>query len=102
MPSQLVSVGTIIAIIAGVIISYYYLYYMGAALRKSVRTRNDVDDGPEEHYNYNLIGAVISVILSVVSIAIYGFGAVFIYWGPIVAMLAAIAVAYSLREELLG
>jgi hypothetical protein len=102
MPSQLVSVGTTVAIIAGVIISYFYLYYMGAALRKSVRTRNDVDDGPEDHYSYNLIGAVISVILSIVSIAIYGFGAVFIYWGPIVAMLAAIAVAYSLREELVG
>jgi hypothetical protein len=102
MPTQLVSVGTIVAIIAGVIISYYYLYYMGAALRKSVRTRNDADDGPEDNYSYNLIGAVISVILSIVSIAIYGFGAVFIYWGPIVAMLAAIAVAYSLREELVG
>jgi hypothetical protein len=102
MPTQLVSIGTVVTIIVGAIISYYYLYYMGAALRKSVRTRNDGDDGPEDHYHYNLIGAVISVILSIASIAIYGFGAVFLYWGPIVALLAAVAVAYSLREEFLG
>ena len=100
MPTQLVSFGTLITIIVGVIISAYYLYYMGAALRKSVRTRNDKDDGPEDSYHYSMIGAVISVIISIESIAIYGDGPAFLYWGPIVALLAAVAVAYSLREEL--
>src|SRR5437879_4023504 len=98
MSAQLVSIGTLVTIIVGAVISYYYLFYMGAALRKSVRTRNDKDDGPEENYNYSLIGAVISVVASIVSIAIYGYGPAFLYWGPIVALLAAVAVAYSLRE----
>lgn len=99
---QLVSIGTLVTIIVGAAISFYYLYYMSAALQKSVRTRNDKDDGPEDQYHYSLIGAVISVIVSIVSIAVYGYGAAFLYWGPIVALLAAIAVAYSLREEFVG
>jgi hypothetical protein len=101
MSIQLVSIGTLITIVVGVIISCCYLYYMGAALLKSVRTRNDKDDGPEDRYHYSLVGAVISVIVSIVSIAIYGYGPAFLYWGPIVALLAAVAVAYSLREELI-
>ena len=102
MSIQLVSIGTLITIIVGAVISYCYLYYMGAALQKSVRTRNDKDDGPEDRYHYSLVGAVVSVIVSIVSIAIYGYGPAFLYWGPIVALLAAVAVAYSLREELVG
>lgn len=99
MSPELVSIGTFITIVVGAIISYCYLYYMGAALRKSVRTRNEKDDGPEERYRRSLIGAVISVAASILSIAIYGYGAAFLYWGPILALLAAVAVAYSLREE---
>jgi Mn2+/Fe2+ NRAMP family transporter len=99
MSTELVSTGTIVTIVVGAIIAYYYLYYMSAALRKSVRTRDEKDDGPEENYSYSLIGAVVSVIVSILSIAIYGCGAAFLYWGPIVALLAALAVAYSLREE---
>jgi hypothetical protein len=102
MSTQLVSISTLITIIVGGIISWYYLYYMGAALRKSVRTRNDKDDGPEERYRYSLFGAVVSVIASIVSIAIYGYGPAFLYWGPIVALIAAVCVAYSLREELVS
>jgi Mn2+/Fe2+ NRAMP family transporter len=100
MSTELVSIGTLVTIIVGAIIAYYYLYYMGAALQKSVRTRNEKDDGPEESYNRSLVGAVVSVVASIVSIAIYGYGAAFLYWGPIVALLAAVAVAYSLREEI--
>lgn len=99
MFSELVSIGTLVTIIVGAIISYYYLYYMGAALHKSVRTRDVKDDGPEENYRRSFIGAVVSVLASIASIAIYGYGAAFLYWGPIVALLAALAVAYSLREE---
>jgi Mn2+/Fe2+ NRAMP family transporter len=102
MLTELVSIGTLITIVVGAVISGYYLYYMGAALQKSVRTRNEKDDGPEDRYRYNLVGAVISVIASIVSIAIYGYGPAFLYWGPIVALLAAVAVAYSLREELMA
>ena len=102
MSIELVSAGTALTIVVGVIISLYYLYYMGAALQKSVRTRNDKDDGPEDRYHYSLIGAIVSVIVSIVSIAIYGIGPAFLYWGPILALLAAVAVAYSLREELVS
>jgi H+/gluconate symporter-like permease len=69
-----VSLGTVVAIVAGLIISYFYLYYMGAALRKSVRTRFDRDEGQPDKYHHSLVGAVIAVIVSIISIAIYGFG----------------------------
>jgi Mn2+/Fe2+ NRAMP family transporter len=88
-----------VTIVVGAVIAVYYLYYMAAALQKSVRDRHLADDSRPDRYHYSLIGAVISVIASIVSIAVYGLGPWFLYWGPIVALLAAIAVAYSLREE---
>jgi hypothetical protein len=100
MVEQFVSFGTFVMIIVGAIVAIYYLYYMGAALRKSVRTRNDPDEGQQDRFHYSLVGAVISVVASMASIAIFGLGGTFLYWGPILAVLAAIAVAYSLREEL--
>jgi hypothetical protein len=102
MALQYVSIGTLVTIIVGAIISGFYLYYMGAALRKSVRDRHLADEGRPDQYHYSLIGAVVSVLASIISIAIYGFGPWFLYWGPIVALLAAVAVAYSLREELVS
>jgi hypothetical protein len=102
MFGSFVSPGTLFTIAAGTIISVFYLYYMGAALRKSVRTRNQPDESEGDKYRHSLIGAILSVIASIVSIAIYGYGPWFLYWGPIVASVAAIAVAYSLREELLS
>lgn len=99
---EFVSIATLVTIVVAAIIACSRLYYMGAALRKSVRTRDEQDDGPEEHSRYSLVGAVVSVVVSILSIAIYGFGAAFLCWGPIVALLAAVAVAYSLREEVVG
>src|SRR5450631_1241824 len=99
MSNQFVSPATLVTIIVGLVIAFFYLYFMWGALRKSVRTRNEPDDGPGDRYHHSLIGAVISVLGSILSIAIYGAGPLFLYWGPIVAFLAAIAVAYALRDE---
>ena len=99
MSNQFVSPVTLVTIVIGAIIAYCYLRFMWGALVKSVRTRNDPDDGPGDRYHHSLIGAVISVIVSIASIAIYGAGPLFLYWGPILALLAAVAVAYALRDE---
>jgi fatty acid desaturase len=101
MFSLFVSPGTFFAIVAGTVISVFYLYYMGAALQRSVRTRDQPDETHSDRYAHSFIGAILSVIASIASIAIYGYGPWFLYWGPVLAGVAAIAVAYSLREELL-
>jgi hypothetical protein len=98
MGEQVVSVGTAITIGVGLIIAGYYLRYMWAALQQSVRTRDELDEG-EDKYHFSLVGAVVSVIASSGAIAAYGLGAAFLYVGPLLALLSAIAVARCLYQE---
>jgi amino acid transporter len=102
MSQQFVSSTTVIALVIGAIIAYFYLYFGWKALRKSIQTRNEPDEGPGDKYRHSVIGAILSVAVSIVSIAIYGAGPIFLYWGPILAMVAAVAVTYALRDEVIG
>jgi amino acid transporter len=102
MSQQFVSSATVVALVIGAIIAYFYLYFGWKALRESIRTRSEPDEGPGDKYRHSVIGAIISVAVSIVSIAIYGAGPLFLYWGPILAMAAAIAVTYALRDEVIG
>ena len=98
MTSQFVSPGTLVTIAAGVVIAYFYVHFMWVALRKAVRTRNDVDEGTDK-YRLSLVGAVISVIVSSIAIAVYGLGPVFLYLGPLASLASPIAVTYCLYQE---
>ncbi|HMJ15736.1 MAG TPA: hypothetical protein VK524_30175 [Polyangiaceae bacterium] len=98
---QLVSPGTALTILAGVLISGFYIHYMWAALKKAVRTRDDADVG-EDTYRRSFFGAVISVVVSAIAISVYGLGPFLLYLGPIAALLSPIAVTFCLREELVG
>lgn len=101
MTDQFVSSGTAITIAAGVVIAFFYVKHMWAALQKSVRIRNDPDEGREDKYRYSLVGAVISVFLSYVAIAAYGLGPALLYLGPVLALVSPIAVTYCLYREAL-
>jgi hypothetical protein len=98
MSEQLVSAGTAVTIIVGLVIGYVYLRYMWGALQNAVRTRDEADTG-QDRYRFSLIGAIVAVIASAVAIAIYGAGPALLYVGPLLALLSAAAVTYCLREE---
>jgi hypothetical protein len=98
MGGQLVSTGTAITIVIGLVIAGFYLRYMWAALQQSVRTRDEPDEGIDK-YHFSLVGAIVSVIASSAAIAAYGLGAAFLYVGPLLALLSAVAVARCLYQE---
>jgi hypothetical protein len=100
MSEQLVSGGTLLTILIGLVISYFYLKHMWSALQKAVRTRDDADTG-QDRFSRSMIGAIIAVIGSAAAITVYGAGPALLYAGPALALASAIAVAFCLREEAL-
>jgi hypothetical protein len=96
--TQLVSVGTLITIVLGLVIAGVYVRFMWLALQRAVRTRDEVDIG-EDRYRYGLLGAVIAVVGSAAAISLYGMGPALLYVGPGLALLSAVAVSYCLRAE---
>jgi small-conductance mechanosensitive channel len=98
MPEQLVSAGTAVTLLVGVIISAVYVRYMWGALARAVRTRDEVDSG-QDRYQHSLIGALIAVVGSALAISAFGLGPALLYLGPGLALLSAIAVARCLRTE---
>jgi hypothetical protein len=98
MSDQLVSGGTIVTIIIGLVIGYSYLRYMWGALQRAVRTRDEADVG-QDRYRFSLVGAIIAVLGSIGAITAYGFGPALLYVGPGLALASALAVSYCLREE---
>jgi hypothetical protein len=101
MSDQLVSIGTVITILAGLVIGYLYLRFMWASLQKAVQTRDESDVGKDQ-YHFSFNGAVVSVVASSTAIAVYGVGPALLYVGPLLALSSAIAVAYCLRQEYAG
>ncbi len=96
------SLGTIIFLIVGVVISAIYLQKMFAVLRSSAKTyESDQQDESKDTFNYSLLGTIISVTLSAVVIWIYGIGAFFLYLGPILCMLTPIALIYCMNQDLI-
>ena len=93
MSSPLVSTGTVLTLVVGLIVAVAYLRFMWASLQKAVATRDDTDSG-EDRYHFSFAGALIAVVASSAAIAVYGLSPVFLYVGPALALLSAIAVAY--------
>jgi hypothetical protein len=98
MPEQLVSPGTAVTLLLGVLIAVVYVRYMWGALARAVRTRDESDAG-QDRYQHSLIGALIAVFGSALAIGAFGLGASLLYLGPTLALLSAIAVARCLRAE---
>jgi small-conductance mechanosensitive channel len=98
MSTPLVSTGTAATIAVGAVVSFLYVRYMWAALRKSVRTRFDPDVGTDR-FALSLGGAAISAVASAGAIAAYGLGPALLYLGPILALASPLAVAFCLRDE---
>jgi small-conductance mechanosensitive channel len=98
MPEQLVSPGTAVTLLLGVLIAVVYVRYMWGALARAVRTRDEADTG-QDRYQHSLIGALIAVFGSALAISALGFGPALLYLGPALALLSAIAVARCLRSE---
>jgi hypothetical protein len=99
MSDQLVSTGTIITIVVGLVIGY--VRFMWGSLQNAVQTRDETD-ASQDRYHSSFIGAVIAVLASSAAIAIYGLGPAFLYVGPLLALASAVAVTYCLRTEYAG
>jgi hypothetical protein len=100
MTDFLVSPLTALTIAVGLAISVIYLRYMALALLRASATRDVPDDGQADAFAYSFAGAVFAVIASAVAIALYGFGPLFIYVGPLLALAAPIAASYAFYREL--
>jgi len=100
MPNLLVSWGTVLTIVIGVVIGFFYLRYMWLALQRVAKTLDDPDEGKSDAFGYSFIGAIIAVVASSLSIAAYGFAPQLLYVGVVLALASPIAVAYTFRREL--
>jgi hypothetical protein len=98
MSEELVSTGTVVTLVAGIAIAYFYLQNMWRALQRAVRTRDDADLG-EDRYRFSLAGAVVAVVGSIAAIAVYGVEPALLYLGPLIALGSSVAVVYCLRRE---
>lgn len=101
MSSQFVSGGVLLTALAGLVIAFFYIRYFLSALQKAIRTRNDAEES-DDRFEFSLLGAVISVVISASVIALYGVAPFLLYLGPIAALLSPIAVTYCLYQEAKG
>jgi hypothetical protein len=100
MSSSLVSPATTITIIAGALISIFYLRYMWSALQRAVLSINKPEDGRTDAFAHSFIGAIVAVVASSLAIASYGLSPQFLYLGVLLALIAPIAVSYTFYREL--
>jgi hypothetical protein len=100
MPNLFVSSATVVTMVIGIVITFFYLRYMWLVLQRVAQTLDDPDDGMSDGFGYSFVGAIIAVIASSLAIAAYGFAPQFLYVGIALALASPIAVAYTLRREL--
>ena len=100
MPDLFVSSATVVTIVIGIVITFFYLRYMWLVLQRVAQTLDDPDDGKSDGFGHSFVGAIIAVIASSLAIAAYGFAPQFLYIGIALALGSPIAVAYTLRREL--
>jgi asparagine N-glycosylation enzyme membrane subunit Stt3 len=100
MANFFVSGGTAVAIVIGVVISFFYLRGMALALQKAAATVDEPDTGCQDSFSYSLIGAVVAVIASSLAIWSYGVSPACLYVGIALAMLSPVAVTYTFFGEL--
>jgi hypothetical protein len=95
---SLVSKGTVITLVVGLLVAGFYLRYMWAALQQAVVNRDRSDVG-QDRYGFSFAGAIVAVVASSAAIAGYGWAPALLYLGPLLALASAVAVAYCLRRE---
>jgi hypothetical protein len=100
MSNFFVSSGTVVTIVIGIVIGFFYFRYMWLVLQRVAKTLDDPDDGRSDGFGYSFIGAIIAVIASSLAIAAYGFAPQLLYVGVVLALASPIAVAYTFRREL--
>jgi hypothetical protein len=100
MSNLFVSWTTIVTIVIGVVISFFYLRYMWLVLQRVAQTLDDPDDGKSDGFGHSFIGAIIAVLASSLAIIAYGFAPQLLYLGILLALASPIAVAYTFRREL--
>jgi len=100
MPEFLVSPATAAVVAVGVVISGFYLRFMGAALQRASATLDDPDDGKPDAFAHSFVGAIFAVVASSLAIALYGSAPPFLYLGVALALASPIAVAYAFYREL--
>jgi asparagine N-glycosylation enzyme membrane subunit Stt3 len=100
MTNFFVSGGTVVAIVIGAVISFFYLRGMALALQRAAATIDAPDVGGRDSFSYSLVGAVVAVIASSVAIWSYGQSPICLYVGIVLAFLSPIAVTYTFFREL--
>lgn len=100
MSDLLVSPGTLVTILIGLVISAAYLLAMGLALRKAAATIDEPEVDGVDAFSYSFAGAIVAVIASSLAIISYGWSSSFLYVGVVLALLSPIAVTYTLFREL--
>ena len=100
MPNLFVSSATVVTIVIGIFITFFYLRYMWLVLQRVAQTLDDPDDGKSDGFGHSFIGAIIAVIASSLAIVAYGFAPQLLYVGIVLVLASPIAVAYTFRREL--
>jgi hypothetical protein len=100
MSDLFVSSATVVTIVIGIFITFFYLRYMWLVLQRVAQTLDDPDDGKSDGFGHSFIGAIIAVIASSLAIVAYGFAPQLLYVGIVLALASPIAVAYTFRREL--
>jgi hypothetical protein len=100
MSDLFVSSATVVTIVIGIFITFFYLRYMWLVLQRVAQTLDDPDDGKSDGFGHSFIGAITAVIASSLAIVAYGFAPQLLYVGIVLALASPIAVAYTFRREL--
>ncbi len=102
-----ISVGTIVAVIVGAIISVLYLRAMYLVLHYASETydigfdiNTDVNYDRETTAKALIVGSLLLVVVSALIISSYGWGALFLYIGPVLCLLGPIVVIVSMEIDL--
>lgn len=102
MTPYFVSTATVATIVVGLAISAVYIRYMWLALQRAAETVDAPDDSQPDAFGHNFLGAVIAVVSSALSIALYGVAPQFLYLGVLLALVSPVAVTYTFHRELHG
>jgi len=100
MPHVFVSLATVVTIVIGIVIAFFYLRYMWLVLQRVAQTLDDPDDGKSDGFGHSFVGAIIAVIASSLAIVAYGLAPQLLYVGVLLALASPVAVAYTFRREL--
>ncbi|MBV9390423.1 MAG: hypothetical protein JOY96_00880 [Verrucomicrobia bacterium] len=96
----LVSPLTVITIVVGIVISFFYLRSMWQVLQSVAKTLDNPDEGESDGFGHSFVGAIVAVVASSLAIISYGLAPQLLYVGIVLALASPIAVAYTFSREL--